>query len=66
MADGRLYVVKTKNGTTPKTRLFKAGTRNQLESHLTAETWDIEAASPMDVAELMSTGVTIEETKKDA
>ena len=65
MAD-RLYRVTEKTGNPPKSRLFKAGTKNQVESHLTAETWDIEVASSMDVAAMMAAGAKVEDAKKDA
>lgn len=57
----RLYRVSTK--TLPiKHRLIKASTKNQVESKLTAETWDIEPADAVETADLMAAGVKVEAT----
>lgn len=63
MATDRLYKTTSKNGVTPKSRLIKATTKGQVAAHLVAETWEIEPASPLDVATLMAEGVKMEAAK---
>lgn len=62
MATDRMYKVTTNSTPTTK-RLFKAGTRNQVESTLTAETWTIEPADAVETADLIASGVKVEAVK---
>jgi len=59
----RIYVVH--DNATQKARLIEAGNPAQAVRHVAAEQFMVRVASPYDVAQLVSSGVTLETTKPE-